>query len=699
MSFTRQPCPVWLFVDLDGNILDDTYYAFFLENTIPYLPQPVYQDPQGMIPWSNPLEFYANGTLPDNLYFAEGETYRIEIRKGNTQQDPLIYLIENFVPNGGSSPSTLAIQTSNQITNPQFAFVSFTNDYVIVNSGTNTYNIAPGWSLILEGSATMTLSQLTFTGSENFPGNPSFGLRLNVTSGTFTSVKLYQRFDHIPAIFASEGISITLIGRSNDATRAFSVVYAPSDGAQPTIISDSFIQGTFNLISGAAILDPSTSTDDGLNGYVDILFNLPVQGSYDLSNIQVIGSAEALDYSYEQTTVERQTDNTFHYYADSLIMSPKTSILTGWNFSLNPYQFTASGLQAVVSQASYIADQTILIQEGNNNLSYDNGRADQRYTLQITPTGSAVNTRFVLIQYIDPATILPYWSYILSALARMKLNTVVGSQIHVKMRLIYRSSLPPTIGATEPVASWPLGQDPIFSSGWTAIAPLNDPSYLLNSSYNPFESGNAFYAYPFDGFKMPNNANNTMTLGVAIYTMERMAVSASPPDSVAFDKVSVSQNDFAIDAQPQTFDQVLKECQYYYEKSYNPGVLPGTVTPNGQRFEPAQYAIGGTVAQLARKSFNLTYNTIKRENPVVTFYSPTSATANRAMLQLMDVGVNVGNSPQLVDTVNSYTPFSSVKDILMTPSVGGNVVTFNTLTVNTEARIVYHFSADSRLGK
>lgn len=102
----RAANPIWYFPDLEGLPLNDEYYIFFLSNVFPYVPQPVYHtndvDPDTGTPWNNPREFYPNGTLPDNMYWNESQVYRLEIRHGNSQTDPLIYEINNFVPGQGS---------------------------------------------------------------------------------------------------------------------------------------------------------------------------------------------------------------------------------------------------------------------------------------------------------------------------------------------------------------------------------------------------------------------------------------------------------------------------------------------------------------------------------------------------------------------------------------------------------------------
>src|SRR5271168_502515 len=128
--------PIWLMVNLWGKLFDDTYYMWVLENQIPYIPASVFHDPDLSVEWTDPIQFLGNGTLPNDIYFEPNTVYRLEFRQhiglgSPSQADPLIYLVENYVPGeGGSTPvDTIATQSSNQITNPQFALINFNSPY------------------------------------------------------------------------------------------------------------------------------------------------------------------------------------------------------------------------------------------------------------------------------------------------------------------------------------------------------------------------------------------------------------------------------------------------------------------------------------------------------------------------------------------------------------------------------------------
>jgi len=42
--------PIWAEFDLEGNLFDDTFYLYVLQNTLPYLPATVYHDPDLSVP-------------------------------------------------------------------------------------------------------------------------------------------------------------------------------------------------------------------------------------------------------------------------------------------------------------------------------------------------------------------------------------------------------------------------------------------------------------------------------------------------------------------------------------------------------------------------------------------------------------------------------------------------------------------------
>jgi hypothetical protein len=666
MSLTRSENPIWFFNNLTGQPLDDRYYAFFLQNVLPYNFQNVWKDPNRINVWSNPIQFGPNGGLPDNIYFDPNLVYRIQVREGNTTADQLIYDIQNYIPNGGgggSSSSSNFAGVQNLITNPQFGNINFANNsvnpYTITMPG--TYPIAPGWNLVLTGTGSTTLLQVQLPGTDfstvpPITGNPPTALQINNTG--WTSAQLVQTVLGNGAIFSNGSVSMSALLDPSSAGQAISLSYFPSLGS-PIVIatSNTLSPGIFSILSGAVNIPTSINTNTGNAAFVNFVITLAPTGQIEISNVQVLGQSVPLAVSpaptasvplFQELSPEQIVNNEFNAYANSLIMQPKNSILTGWNFALNPFQFSPVAQTTATSIASYIADQTIMVQQTASSFTTGQSNIPANSLLFLEPQTSTAN-RVAIIQYIDPVTIRPYWGDVLSILANVSnTSSNPASMVRLKARLIWRSTLPSTIGNAEPIVSWPAGGDPVFSAGWTAIAPLNDPAYVLPINAIPPLAGLAF-----NGFQMPATSAFDQTLGVVIYTMDN--VSNITTDSLLFDKISLVPNDFALEANPQTFDQVLRECQLYYETSYNPFTVPGAASGTLSNLQSQQSIVfaGGNVA-LYPSVFDYRFNTMKRAAPTLKFYAPSDASSGNT-----DVVMTTGGSVVTTNKVAIGSYYSS----------------------------------------
>src|SRR5690606_38290918 len=121
-----------------------------------------------------------------------------------------------------------------------------------------------------------------------------------------------------------------------------------SPGTPQQIATASLGTADYEVVAGAIDLPASTNTTASNNAYVDMLIQLPTSGAVDITNVQVIGQSDPLPAnfdpltdipSYQQQSEERIIDHLFHHFAQELIIKPKKSLLVGWNFPLNPFQF------------------------------------------------------------------------------------------------------------------------------------------------------------------------------------------------------------------------------------------------------------------------------------------------------------------------------------------------------------------------
>lgn len=709
-AFVRAANPIWFMVDLVGEPLNDEYYAFFLTNTLPYTFQPVYEDLNGTTPWANPLQFYPNGTLPDNLYFNDSLVYRIEIRHGNSQSDPLIYEINNYIPSdaGGGADAANSTTTDNQISNSQFSQVNFVSPLSITAAG--TYAIAPGWSFVLTGAGTATVTQIALPAANDQINNAPYVLRI-ATSG-FDTAYLAQRFNNNGALWSSvtdqqDGVvSMSVTAVSNGLDYNVTLLYVPSNTSYiyPVVAQNIITSGDYQVLDGSITLLVSDNNQTSATAYIEMQIVLEGTGSIDISNVQCIGqtlpegSATPDPIVYQQETIERQIDHLFHYYKDSIIFQPKKSILTAWNFSLNPYQFITSTVTDQVAQAAYCADQTILYQEGASRLQVGAAPVAYRGCLQINAKSAAVASKFAIIQYIDPATIKPYWGSKVSSLVKAALLTGNGSNINVKMRLISNPALPSPLTNVYPILSF-TGTDPVFAAGWTEIKPENDPAYALThtTSLNAF---NEFPAVSYNKFQLPVATTSTQTLAIVFYCTTILNSTPSPsPDTVYIDKISLMPNDFAIDTEPQTFDEALRECQFYYEKSYNNEILPATATLAGSLNRVM--LIDDNKCYPA--PFEFEFNSIKRSSPAITFYS-ISTTGPGITLGYVTAQVHNLTPANISTNVLFSTYFSFLTNSESTKCA--NYITNSTLPMAiiggssalSFSNIRFHYTANALLG-
>lgn len=695
MSFVRGINPIWSMVDLNGLQLDDTYYLFILQNTLPYLPQPIFQDMEGNVPWSDPIEFLANGTLPENMYWNDELVYRLEVRQGNTQADALIYLIQNYVPQeSGGTPVGESLDTDNMITNPQFALVSFTGT---LTSAESSIEIARGWVLAGaggSGSKSFEVTQVALEGQENTPTNAPYALQI-ITSGWATAT-LTQTFEQNGALWANEAVSVSVTASSPENVFLNAYV-APSVGDPTIIISNAELTAAYDEFVGSNSIPASTNTDVPPDASTDLILSWTGNSTVSLTSIQLIGQADAVDIGYGQSTIERQIDQTFHIYADSLIMQPKESLLSGWNFGLNPWQFTTVASTNVAAN-QYTADQTVIVQQkyvadaSGNNVAVGQGSLADNYGFTITAV-TATN-QLAMIQYIAPATMRQYWEAMVSSLVTYRFNSShATANVQLKMRLIYRAALPGTISQADPIATWVDGEDPTFAAGWTEIIPRNDPAYTITNS-------TTVDSITFEGFELPTSTNANMTLAIVLYTVGHMNSSATA-DYLVINDVSLAVNDFAIATPVMTPGETLRRCQYYYETSY-PGASTGIprIDSNGGIIAPMNpLAIGDpTNNGCYANAFGYVYKVPKMQSPTLTFYSISSASSGlvRAYMTYTSGGGIATNDATLSSYFNALT--NTAYSFQYVGKAAGSMITPQATSSPGSAAIIYQFTADARMG-
>lgn len=667
-------------------------------------------DPSGnpIIPYLFPFE----GSPTDVPFSNVTENYFIQVYSSTGVHQFDIQAWPNVASSGFDEVQ--GDTTDNILANPQFVQVLFNtqatsaNPVVISTTGVGTVtNLAPDWDMVTTGTGSFSVYQNPISDTSAI-SNPPYALAIVASTG-YSSMILRQRLYNSPRLFAGLLVSGYFVAEALDGiAHTLSMNYVPSATGTPELIcTGTTATSGFTAISNATAVLITPANTGAPPAYVDITIPIPVGAQLQISSIQLCGVASVNEsLTFLQQPTARQIDHLFHYYQQELIVKPKDTIVSGWDFPLNPWQYTTTTLTNVATNA-YTADQTIVIQQEyvstatGNNVSV--GEATAAYRAGFEVNAVTTTNQFGLLQYIDPKTTEPYWSYYLSSLARLLyIPTSTPTPPQFKMRLLVCTSFPATEGVTQtyPVASWVAGKDPAFGANITALVPLNDPVYTLGTA--GFEGTNSFPSYSFDQFLLPTNTAGQV-LGIFLYTISNMTAS----DKVIFDSISLVPNRFAVDTNPKTYDTVLKECQFYYELSnINVANLTANPTVNSLFFDQTSVAVpGSTVTNGYSAPFTISYKNIKRTAaPTTTIFSAnTGGTSGQAFYKLWYQ--TAGSAFAIVTQDASFAGFwsassagnSSITYIPNTLSIVAQGTTSNT-SVYSSSGVQLQYTCDARLG-
>jgi hypothetical protein len=340
--------PIWTEFDLTGHLFDDSFYLYVLQNTIPYIPTPVYHDVDLSIPWTNPIQFLANGTLPIDIFWDPTLVYRLEFRQNNgilppSQTDPLIYEVDNYVPGtGGSTPiTTVAFPSGNQITNAQFALFNLSSPITITVAG--TYNIAPGWYLDLAGSGSATISQVPFTSVNPNPSNAPYALHLVLSGWNADSVVLRQRFHQNGLLWSNKAVAATVTAATGTGFQSLTANLV-SDLGTPLaeVLSIPVINTTLTEYTGIGSLPASTDTTVPPAAYVELQVHLSSNNDIYLTSFQLIVEDPAMPFqpAFTQDTIDMQINTTYH---DAYPIVPVGTIIDFGGFGLPLHYLLCDG--------------------------------------------------------------------------------------------------------------------------------------------------------------------------------------------------------------------------------------------------------------------------------------------------------------------------------------------------------------------
>ncbi len=688
--------PIWLEVDLQGNLFDDTFYLFVLENTIPYIPAIVYHDPDLNVPWTNPIRFLGNGTLPVDIYFESDVVYRLEFRQGPTQADPLIYEVNNYVAGtGGSTPvDTVAFASSNQITNPQFALINFESPFTLSATDPDPISVAPGWFLDVAGTGTVTITQVPLNNANENPSNAPYALRLNLNGWTNDSVFLRQRFEQNGMLWANKFVSSTVTARLEGSPQNISADLVSSQPATlATVLSSTPVNEEWNEFPDYGELGDTTNPDTPPDAYIEYKLALPSNIDIYLTSFQLVVQDLPIKPSFEQDTIERQIDHTFHYYKPPLEYKPIPSYLVGWDFPFNPAQFGATQAASAIgaNKSKYVWDQTIIFQSANSGVGVTRGTAGE---LVLT---AAATTQMAVVQYLGATE------------ARKILNAPICVNVSAKASLakVASVSLWYTTDATLPVVSSGTNNSIVLTLDANGVPATQNgtwsevPKIIGNKQITiDTNSTTNFNDYSLSGWDMEGIAacNTATFFAIVVGT-----TSVTSTGTVSFNSISLQSGSIATRPAPQTLDEVLRECQYYFEKSY--GSSTTSLVNAKYAAMSTSYTDPGAVATAIPSILEIQYVQEKRSvTPTVTLYNPTTGTSNNVhvvMFVRSTLGGNQTNNADVAFTPTNWTVLSNgSKRITYNPvsTLPGLAPTASSGMLAASAGVNYHYDIDARLG-
>lgn len=677
---------------------------------LPYLPQPIWRDLSGTIPWSDPIQALSNGSFPENLYWDSTLTYRLEIRQNDgtappSQNDALIYLVENYIPGTGAQPTpTTALSiTDNQITNPQFANVSFNPEVGLIINTAGTTQIAPGWFVVTSGAGTLTITQDTYEGvsySSTNASNASTGLSLN--NNGFGSVTLTQRFNGNGALWTGEAVCGNVTARAS-TTCHLTMQVNYSNVTHATILSAQLLTTANTDYRDVVTIPISTNTDDPSVAWTELVLSFTENTTLHVTSVQLIGESSELKIAYLQTTPERQIDQEFNVYKPQLEYKQIPSYLVGWDFPLNPAQFATAADRAVAATAiganksKYVWDQTIIFQSANSGVGVTSGAANE---MLLT---AANTTQMAVIQYLDftQACELLNSPICVNVSAKSSVNTVAT----VSLWYTKDVSLPNIATGTYNSIVLTLdanGKPATFNGTWLEVPrSLGDAKFTIETN-----ATTNFNDYPLSGWDMEGDADSNLATFFAI-VIGTATVNAA--GTIGFNSISLQSGSIPTRPAPQTPDEVLRECEYYFEKSWTPTTLIGT---NGAKNAMVFYqgsSEGAASSDMFQEAFAWNYKQTKRSDiPIVLLYSTANSNTSAVVTGVIEGRNTVPASRTGVAdiawasfwTVNgfgsesiSYVPIVDNLNTVPTTLTAGT----GTFTV-TAAYITFHYTIDSRLG-
>jgi len=602
-----------------------------------------------------------------------------------------------------NDPTKNQMGLNNQISNPTFTNV-FINEgkttVFTVTAGVNqVFELAPNWDFVISGTGTVTVQRIAITGNDKVPTSPPYILDV-LTSVGITTCYLRQRFSSNSGLWASTAndnifLAGSLLVRNEVlGTTGIQMLYSPSSGGTPIVIVDGTFQSNYQVLSGstADAIPASNDVNSGIDGYIDIYLSFTPSSHVRVSSIQVVPTqGESIDLvHFDLDSSNRNEAFQGDYYIPRNNTKRISSLLTGWDFTVNPFQFGLGG--NLSTNAAYIVDQTIAARGSTGNVAWSVNVSTHGLSFGTAGTNDA----FYMLTYLTGEQVREIVG------SRLSVN-VYGYKLlsgdNVSMRVyLYRGNVASVVPAL-PSTIGTLAADGTFTltaANWTLIprSGLDTPQVNLSAIADSAGVDDGKNDYGFTGWEITDAVQLSDTEKLAVVVTFHYADAGT---DIIINSISLTPGDIPTRPAVQSVDQVLRECQYYYEKSYAPSLPPGTITSAGSIVQNMPLLFDSGIDGLYAKTFSLIYKTVKRTLPFITFYAPTSGGSE---LILCFVRVSGGAETTVLAAFNTFWFLTDLS--IYAVAIKGNYaidpILSRVYNKANEGYYVFHYVADARLG-
>jgi hypothetical protein len=609
----------------------------------------------------------------------------------------------------GNDPTQDGLQLNNALSNCQFSRSLInpdeTNTYTVTAASSEVFSFAPNWDLVISGTGDVIVERIAISGNDDVPTNPSYVLQISVASGV-TECILRQRLSKNSGLFSGTGaengfLAGNFVARNEGVgSIPINLYYAESSGTTsitPIAIVSASVDSTYSESRGAVAIPPSNNTDSGDDAYVDIYLSFPTNSISRITSVQVVPTtgSEILDVvPFNEVSANRDQARMGDYYIPKLEQKPIKSMLTGWDFTLNPAQELGENV-TVDTTPKYVWDQTIM-----ESITNDIDVVRDTVTGGLQASNGVGTAAFYMLQYLTGEQA----KKILGRRQSVNITgakTSPGTSPTCRVYLYSGSSAAVFPDLTSGDTIGTLNADGTFTlteANWTEIprSGLNTAKTDLKTIVN-LDDINSGVDYGFSGWEIINPAVIADTDKFAI------VVTCFMPDAgtqVVMNSISVVPGDTPTRPAPQTSQEVLQECEYYWEKSYATDTLPETDTAlNG--IEAPLFGLRLTVPVDPFMAFYADFidvvyrNTKVTDSPAITFYSK-AGTVDNVSIRSVDLSTPIiSYADQIISGIWFEGDVGS-KAAQYGPEDSSVIYSFSG---EQRASIYFHYVVNARLGE